>query len=377
MITFDTETAINEKWPEFPPDATINKSILPSLNNPEVDSRRPNGKKALIYGFSLRKLLFVFFGLAALAILTPSAQAGIFSFFANIPLASAGTATPPLAQTMSLLETGNSAASQTIETQIVDDNSLLSDSGPLGSAADFASATPATSDQISVYTVRKGDSFSIIADLYNVSINTILWANDLKKGSAIHEGDKLVILPISGIQYVVKKGDTLASVAKRYSGDKEEILAFNNLDSELLTAGQEIIIPDGETAPAGSTGGSRPGLPSYASYYLRPVDGGRRSQGIHGHNGIDIAAPNGTPVYAAAAGTVLIAKDGGWNGAYGSYVVIKHGNGTQTLYAHLSAVNISAGQSVTRGQTIGRVGSTGRSTGNHLHFEVRGAKNPF
>lgn len=348
------------------------------MNNPEADSRRLNGKKAFIYSFSFRKLVFVLASLAVLVALTPSVEAGIFSFITKVSVAGQNnSATVALsAQNISLLEVPNQLAVQTVDTQIVDDNSLLSTAGPLGAAADIASATPATSDQISVYTIRPGDTLSGIANLFNVSVNTIMWANDLKKGSAIHEGDKLVILPISGVQYIVKKGDSLASIARRYGGDKDEISAFNNLDSEQLLAGQEIIIPDGETAPAGVTG-SHSALPSYASYYARPVAGGRKSQGIHGHNGIDIAAPNGTPIYAAAEGKVLIAKDGGWNGAYGSYIVIKHDNGTQTLYAHLSAVNISAGQSVARGQIIGRVGSTGRSTGNHLHFEVRGAKNPF
>jgi murein DD-endopeptidase MepM/ murein hydrolase activator NlpD len=117
--------------------------------------------------------------------------------------------------------------------------------------------------------------------------------------------------------------------------------------------------------------------PNYVGYYTRPVVGGRKSQGIHGSNGIDIAAPNGTPILAAAGGTVILAREGGYNGGYGNYMVIKHPNGTQTLYAHALYLSVEMGQTVAQGQTIGAVGSTGRSTGNHLHFEVRGAKNPF
>lgn len=109
---------------------------------------------------------------------------------------------------------------------------------------------------------------------------------------------------------------------------------------------------------------------------MRPTKG-VRSQGIHGHNGVDIAAPVGTPVWAAADGKVIVARSGGWNGGYGSYVVISHSNGTQTLYAHLSRVDVTVGQSVTKGKTIGAMGNTGKSTGPHLHFEVRGGKNPF
>lgn len=108
-----------------------------------------------------------------------------------------------------------------------------------------------------------------------------------------------------------------------------------------------------------------------------PAPAGRVSQGIHGWNGIDSAAPSGSPVLAAASGTVIISRMGGWNGGYGNYIVIDHGDGTQTLYAHLSADSVSVGQKVSRGQQIGAVGRTGKATGFHLHFEVRGAKNPF
>jgi murein DD-endopeptidase MepM/ murein hydrolase activator NlpD len=102
-----------------------------------------------------------------------------------------------------------------------------------------------------------------------------------------------------------------------------------------------------------------------------------RTQGIHGYNGVDLGAPAGTAVRAAAAGQVIISKASGWNGGYGQYIVVKHANGTQTLYAHLSANSVAAGATVAQGQLIGAVGNTGKSTGNHVHFEVRGAKNPF
>jgi len=120
------------------------------------------------------------------------------------------------------------------------------------------------------------------------------------------------------------------------------------------------------------------GGPAYVGYYGHPIpSGARRTQGLHGYNGVDLGAPNGTPVVASAAGTVIISRQGGWNGGYGNYVVISHGNGTQTLYAHLSSNTVQTGDSVLQGQMIGYVGSTGRSTGAHLHIEVRGAKNPF
>jgi murein DD-endopeptidase MepM/ murein hydrolase activator NlpD len=102
------------------------------------------------------------------------------------------------------------------------------------------------------------------------------------------------------------------------------------------------------------------------------------TQGLHGWNGIDLGAARGTPIHAAAGGTVIVARSGGaWNGGYGNYVVITHSNGTQTLYGHMKSVIVSPGQGVSAGQVIGYEGSTGASTGPHLHFEVRGAANPF
>jgi murein DD-endopeptidase MepM/ murein hydrolase activator NlpD len=110
---------------------------------------------------------------------------------------------------------------------------------------------------------------------------------------------------------------------------------------------------------------------------MRPIVGGRKTQGLHGHNGIDLGAYYGAPILASAEGDVIISATSGYNGGYGRYIVISHTNGTQTLYGHLSANIVSAGDHVTQGQVIGAMGSSGKSTGTHLHFEVRGAKNPF
>jgi murein DD-endopeptidase MepM/ murein hydrolase activator NlpD len=115
-----------------------------------------------------------------------------------------------------------------------------------------------------------------------------------------------------------------------------------------------------------------------SGYFENPVPGALLTQGIHGNNGVDLGAPSGTPIHAAAAGTVIVSKaDGAWNGGYGSYVVISHSNGTQTLYAHMVKNIASVGETVSQGEVIGYVGETGEATGNHLHFEVRNAKNPF
>ncbi|MEK9177231.1 MAG: LysM peptidoglycan-binding domain-containing M23 family metallopeptidase, partial [Patescibacteria group bacterium] len=220
-------------------------------------------------------------------------------------------------------------------------------------------------------------------EMFGVSPNTVMWANDLNRGNVIQVGETLVILPVSGVEHVVKKGETVASIVKKYGGDMSETLSFNNLAAGAsLSPGDTIVIPDGVEPAAVSSGVSRSpsrnvGGPLLVGYYLRPLASGVRTQGRHGYNGIDIGAPTGTSVFASAGGIVLFSKPYGWNGGYGQYVVIEHPNGTQTLYAHLSKVYVSGGEAVAQGELIGAVGSTGKATGPHLHFEVHGAANPF
>ena len=262
---------------------------------------------------------------------------------------------------------------------------LIANTGPGGSAAYVENKS--AKGTITTYTVEEGDSLSTIASSHGVSMNTVLWANDIKDAKLIKPGMDLIILPVSGVRYTVKSGDTLAGIAKKFGGDSADISAYNGLTGEGLTEGATLIIPGGEiketvtkkaatkTTKKASNTAAR-ALPALSGYFGNPLPGGRLTQGIHGYNGVDIGAPSGTPIYAAAAGSVIVAKSGGYNGGYGNYVVIKHGNGTQTLYAHMSSVAASSG-SIEKGALIGYVGNTGKSTGNHLHFEVRGAKNPF
>jgi len=264
---------------------------------------------------------------------------------------------------------------------VVEGIALLPDSGPSGTIADIEESKP-SSDTISLYVVREGDSLSQIAKMFSVSTETIIWANDIKRGDLIAPGDTLVILPISGVRHTVLKGDTLQSIAKKYDGDIDEILDFNGLsENSTLAVGDIVVIPDGEASmPKYSSGGTLvrgSSGPSLSGYYMRPINGGVKTQGLHGYNAIDIGAPYGTPIFAAASGDVIISKGSGWNGGYGNYVVIRHPNDTQTLYAHNSRNIVSTGQHVVQGQIIGYVGSTGKSTGSHLHFEIRGAQNHF
>lgn len=256
---------------------------------------------------------------------------------------------------------------ETVLSSSPEDSGVFSDPGSAGGG------------QISTYIVREGDTLGEIAEMFGVSANTIRWANDLKSNT-LKPGQELVILPISGVRHVVKSGDTLKSLSGKYKADLEDILSYNNLSSDAkLAVGDVIIIPDGVVSgSATSVNSASSGTQAVAAgYYLRPIKGGVKSQGIHGHNGVDLAAPVGTPIMAAADGKVILSRTGGYNGGYGTYVVISHANGTQTLYAHMSANNVSVGDVVKQGQVIGAIGLTGKTTGPHIHFEVRGARNPF
>ena len=284
-----------------------------------------------------------------------------------------------------------------IEIALTEGSAVVANAGPDGTLADID--TSSSAGQITTYLVRDGDTITNIASNFGVSVNTILWANDLTKKSVVKPGTTLVILPVSGIQHTVRKGETLAGLAKKFSADVGDIISYNGLEQgSPLTVGEVLILPGGEisvastkSATSGKTkirqggglvsiqknpyrGGSGEEIDGY---YVNPVPGGLVTQGIHGWNGIDIGARSGTPVRASAGGTVIVSRVGGWNGGYGNYVVLSHSNGTQTLYSHLSSDKVSVGDVVERGQAIGAVGRTGEATGNHLHYEVRGARNPL
>jgi murein DD-endopeptidase MepM/ murein hydrolase activator NlpD len=235
------------------------------------------------------------------------------------------------------------------------------------------------------YTVKEGDTVSTIADRFGVSIDTIRWENNLKSVKDIKEGDVLRILPVSGLSHKVQHGETIYSIAKKYQVDAQAIVnwpynSFANDETFALAVGQDLIVPDGvmpkeqPTTPRYYAEVPAAGTITGTGQFAWPVNGRITQYFVWYHQGIDIANSSAPPILAADSGTVTLV---GWPApwAYGNRVLIDHGNGFSTLYAHLSAIYVSAGQAVSRGQTIGKMGSTGRSTGVHLHFEIRNSGN--
>ncbi len=258
---------------------------------------------------------------------------------------------------------------------------MVKSSGPLTrSAVPFTTIPDRPRTDIVTYEVQPGDTVFGIADKFGIKPETIMWSNPVleQNPDLLRIGDKLVILPVDGVYHKVKKGDTIAKIAKKYKVKPEAItqFAWNHLDGPdaTLTPGQYLIVP----------GGTKPYVARTVSVYRGPIPKSARkgtgsfvwptsgyiTQGFwHSHRAIDIGAWLGSPVVASDSGYVVFA---GWDrSGYGNLVIIDHGNGYRTYYAHLSKIFVRVGDSVAQGQQIGAVGSTGRSTGPHLHFEIR------
>jgi len=240
--------------------------------------------------------------------------------------------------------------------------------------------------EILEYAVQGGDTFSSIAENFGVSVDTILWANNLSKNSKLTIGQKLIILPVSGVLYEVKSGDSLAKIAKKYKGETSEIISFNNLAGEEdIFVGDILVIPNGTMpvveiyVPPASTW-----APLASSYFICPVSSPcRLTQGLHWPNAVDMSHGKcGESIFAAAGGEVTRVRYGYNNGA-GNYIQILHPNGVVTNYGHILTSFVNPGDKVSQGEIIALMGGqpgtagAGRSTGCHLHFSVSGAKNPF
>ncbi|HHB90343.1 MAG TPA: LysM peptidoglycan-binding domain-containing protein [Anaerolineae bacterium] len=259
--------------------------------------------------------------------------------------------------------------------------SSVKSSGPLTRAAvPFTIIPDRPRTDIITYEVQPGDTVFGIAEKFGIKPETIMWSNPVleQNPDLLRIGDKLVILPVDGVYHKIKEGDTIAKIAKKYKVKPETIINFewNNLDGPdaTLTPGEYLIVP----------GGTKPYVARTVKIYRGPIPknakrgtgnfvwpvSGYITQGFwNNHRAIDIGSWLGNPVVASDSGYVVYAS---WDRTgYGNLIIIDHGNGYRTYYAHLSAIYVRVGDSVAQGQQIGAVGSTGRSTGPHLHFEIR------
>lgn len=237
-------------------------------------------------------------------------------------------------------------------------------------------------DKVLEYTVAGGDTVTGIAEKFGISTDSIRWENNLASVNAIKPGQILRILPVTGVRHKVSRGETVYSIAKKYDANAQAIVdfpfnTFADNETFALVVGQDLIVPDGEKpaevrwSPSRYVAQRTPsaGAVTAAGQFVWPMGGVITQRFTWYHRGLDIATSNGTPVLAADSGRVIVA---GWpdNGGYGNRVEIDHGNGYVTRYAHLSRIDVVVGQTVARGNVLGLEGSTGRSTGPHLHFEI-------
>lgn len=244
-----------------------------------------------------------------------------------------------------------------------------------------------TNKDITEYEVLAGDTLSSIAEKFGVSLDTLLWANDLSSKSKIKVGQKLVILPVSGILHHVKSGDTISSLSQKYKADAQEVVEFNELISENdIFVGDILIVPNGTMSVALASVSTPTQVPVGSSYFICPIASPCRiTQGLHYYNAIDFSHGKcGDSILAAAGGTVQRVKFG-WNGGAGNTITILHPNGVVTSYGHILTALVGPGDKVYQGQKIALMGGdtatqgvgAGISTGCHVHFAVLGANNPF
>lgn len=241
-----------------------------------------------------------------------------------------------------------------------------------------------------VHTVESGESLSVIAEHYGVTSKTIMWENNLANPNNLKIGQKLMVPPVDGVSYKVSQGDTLDKLAEKYDIEVDSIIAQNALSGDLVV-GETVFLPGAEplnpvvVVQAGGrnvstytdtrtySAASSTSAPAIGKIFIFPTIGSITQGYVGGHHALDIANRSMPPIWAAGGGTVTKSSVGTWGGGYGNHVIIDHGNGIKTLYAHMNTVNVSVGDWVNQGDVIGQMGNTGRvygATGIHLHWEV-------
>jgi LysM repeat protein len=274
---------------------------------------------------------------------------------------------------------------------LIQNNTLIGSAPPVTVTTQVLGAILGSTDEsrteIIEYDVKSGDTLSSIAESFDITLATLLWANDLTKSSTIREGQILIIPPVDGVIYHVKSGDTISEVAENYKAVADDIVAFNELSSSAdIYVGDILVIPGG-TMPANTTISSTIAqVPIASSYFICPITSPCRvTQGLHWYNAVDFSHGKcGDSILAAAGGVVSYIKYG-WNGGAGNTIGILHPNGVVTSYGHIQAALVSVGEKVYQGQVIALMGGdtntqgvgAGISTGCHVHFAVHGGTNPF
>jgi murein DD-endopeptidase MepM/ murein hydrolase activator NlpD len=287
-----------------------------------------------------------------------------------------------------------SAAQKTLAAGTQGDMSLFDSASlrrsPVFTFVDKKVQQEAPRQDIAYYTVKAGDTVLAIAEKFGLQPETLMWSNSIieQNPDRLSIGDELRILPVNGVLHVVKPGETLSDLADEYGIEMQKIVSYagNGLASsaDTLTIGKELVVPGGTRAFAtvavdygGAYSAAVPDNAPQGSGNFSWPSAGYVSQGYWGgHPAIDIAGWVGSPVTASDGGYVALAG-GGWNGGYGNHVIIDHGNGFTTLYAHLNSIFVSPGMTVSKGQQLGTMGNTGNSTGAHLHLEVRYGGVPY
>ncbi len=247
---------------------------------------------------------------------------------------------------------------------------VTAEADPVGQSAD--QAPQEKKPTVLTHVVAKGQTLWDIAKLYGIHIDTIVAANGISDPQRLQVGQKLTILTVDGALHTVKSGDSVWSIARAYQVKTQDIIEANDLsDPSALRVGQQLVIPGAQAVAAqryqlvGANGQLRRAFDWPARARISSRFGARWGSM---HYGLDIAVPVGTPIRAAADGRVTWS---GPRGSYGNLVIIDHGQKVETRYAHNSRLAVKAGETVKRGQIIAYSGNTGRSTGPHLHFEIR------
>lgn len=227
--------------------------------------------------------------------------------------------------------------------------------------------------EVIVHRVEEGESLWSIAERYGTDVDSVMASNELTRGSTVLPGDELRVPPVVGLVYSVQPGDSVHALARMFDVPVEEIAAANDLESDgLIAPGQTLVLPGArrppERAQVASVSRGSGSIGRYIWPAVGPITSSYGPRWGRPHRGLDIAAPNASEVVAARRGVVI---SSGWKGPYGLTVEIDHGDGVTTLYAHMSKIYVEAGEALQAGETIGLIGSTGESTGPHLHFELR------